>query len=111
VPPEVYVPDTGPRVRVNQVAYLPSGPKTATLVTTATDPVPWQLLDKAGRSVARGVSSPRGVDVSSGQNVQTIDFGRYTRAGTGFTVVADGETSRPFDIGADAYRSLRAVAL
>lgn len=111
VPPEVYVPDTGPRVRVNQVGYLPSGPKTATVVTTAVDPLPWQLLDKSGKVVARGVSSPRGVDVSSGQNVQTVDFTRYTRAGTGFTVVADGETSRPFDIGADAYRSLRADAL
>ena len=25
--PEVYVPDTGPRVRVNQVGYLPDGPE------------------------------------------------------------------------------------
>lgn len=37
VPPEVYEPDTGPRVRVNQVAYLPDGPKAATVVTEATD--------------------------------------------------------------------------
>ncbi|MFI5891987.1 glycoside hydrolase family 9 protein [Actinoplanes sp. NPDC051513] len=111
VPPEVYVPDTGPRVRVNQVAYLPDGPKTATVVTDATTALPWQLNDAGGKVVARGSSLPRGVDVSSGQNVQTIDFGRYTRAGTGFTITADGETSRPFDIGAGAYRTLRADAL
>ena len=37
--PEPYVPDTGPRVRVNQVGYLPNGPKGATLVTEATDAV------------------------------------------------------------------------
>ncbi|WP_433291159.1 glycoside hydrolase family 9 protein [Actinoplanes sp. CA-030573] len=111
VPPEVYVPDTGPRVRVNQVAYLPNGPKTATVVTTATTALPWTLNDRTGKIVARGSSVPRGVDVSSGQNVQTIDFGRYAKAGTGFTITADGETSRPFDIGADAYRALRADAL
>lgn len=40
VPPEVYEPDTGPRVRVNQVAYLPAGPKNATLVTDATAKLP-----------------------------------------------------------------------
>ncbi|GIM93794.1 glycoside hydrolase family 9 protein [Paractinoplanes toevensis] len=111
VPPEVYVPDTGPRVRVNQVAYVPSGPKTATVVTTATTPLPWVLRDAAGRAVARGNSTPRGVDISSGENVQTIDFGRYSRPGSGYTVVADGETSRPFDIGTAAYDKLRADAL
>jgi len=111
VPPVVYVPDTGPRVRVNQVAYLPDGPKTATVVTTATTPLPWQLHDADGKVVARGTSTPRGVDVSSGQNVQTIDFGRYARGGAGYTITADGETSRPFDIGSGAYRSLRADAL
>ncbi|MBU2669131.1 glycoside hydrolase family 9 protein [Actinoplanes bogorensis] len=111
VPPETYEPDTGPRVRVNQVAYLPDGPKAATLVTSATTPLPWTLRDKNGRSVATGRSVPRGVDVSSGQNVQTIDFGRYSRKGTGFTLTADGETSRPFAIDAAAYERLRADSL
>ena len=111
VPPEVYVPDTGPRVRVNQVAYLPNGPKTATVVTDATTPLPWQLRASSGAVVAHGRSTPRGVDVSSGQNVQTIDFGRYTRRGTGYTVTADGQTSRPFDIDTAAYRKLRADSL
>ncbi|RSM55679.1 glycosyl hydrolase family 5 [Actinoplanes sp. ATCC 53533] len=111
VPPEVYEPDTGPRVRVNQVAYLPRGPKKATLVTAATTRLPWQLRNAAGATVARGYSVPRGVDVSSGQNVQTIDFGGYRKRGTGYTLVADGETSRPFDIDAAAYEQLRADAL
>ncbi|WP_232533857.1 glycoside hydrolase family 9 protein [Plantactinospora sp. KBS50] len=110
-PPEVYVPDTGPRVRVNQVGYLPKGPKNATVVTDATDPLPWELHNAGGAVVARGSSTPRGVDASSGQNVQSIDFGRYTRAGTGYTLVADGETSRPFDIGSDFYEKLRADSL
>jgi len=111
VPPEVYVPDTGPRVRVNQVAYLPDGPKTATVVTDKTQPIAWQLTDKSGKTLGKGRTRPRGTDVSSGQNVQTIDFGRFTRPGTGYTITADGETSRPFDIGAAAYRQLRTDAL
>ena len=111
VPPEVYEPDTGPRVRVNQVAYLPQGPKNGTLVTDATTRVPWQLKNAKGATVARGQSVPRGVDVSSGQNVHSLDFSSYRNRGTGFTVVADGQTSRPFDIGADAYEKLRADAL
>jgi endoglucanase len=111
VPPEVYKPDTGPRVRVNQVAYVPSGPKVATLVTAATVSLPWQLLNHSGKVVAHGFSTPRGVDVSSGQNVQTIDFGGYRVSGNGFTLRADGEISRPFDIGVSAYGKLRSDAL
>lgn len=111
VPPEVYVPDTGPRVRVNQVAYLPHGPKKATLVTEATTRLRWQLKNAAGATVARGYTVPRGVDTSSGQNVQSIDFGDYRGRGTGYTLVADGDTSRPFDIDAAAYERLRVDAL
>src|SRR5690349_11721938 len=54
VPPEVYVPDTGPRVRVNQVAYIKDGPKAATLVTEKTTALPWQLKDKNGKILQRG---------------------------------------------------------
>ncbi|GAA2705389.1 glycoside hydrolase family 9 protein [Actinoplanes palleronii] len=111
VPPEVYVPDTGPRVRVNQVAYLPSGPKGATLVTDATTALPWQLNDKNGKIAFKGTTQPRGIDVSSGQNVHSIDFSRFAGKGAGYTLTADGETSRPFDIDGKAYEKLRADAL
>ena len=106
-----YIPETGPRVRVNQVAYLPGGPKNATLVTDATARMPWQLKNEAGATVARGNTVPRGTDVSSGLNVHSIDFSSYRSRGTGFTLVADGETSRPFDIDAAAYEQLRLDAL
>ncbi len=109
--PEVYKPDTGPRVRVNQVGYLPKGPKNATVVTDATTALAWQLKNSAGTVVASGTTTPRGVDASSGQNVHSVDFGRYTRRGTGYTLVADGETSRPFDIGTGFYEKLRLDAL
>jgi len=111
VPPVVYQPDTGPRVRVNQVAYLPAGPKSATLVTEATTKLPWQLRSSDGTTVAHGWSVPRGVDASSGQNMHTIDFSGYRGPGRGFTLVADGETSRPFDIGTSDYEQLRLDSL
>jgi endoglucanase len=111
-PPPVYVPDTGPRVRVNQVGYLTNGPKQATVVTEATTPLPWQLRNAAGAVVASGATTPRGVDPTSGQNVQTADFSGYHIQGTGLTLTIDGETSVAFDIGANAaYEKLRTDAL
>ncbi|MGY0071468.1 glycoside hydrolase family 9 protein [Streptomyces sp. QTS137] len=107
VEPEPYEPDTGPRVRVNQVGYLPAGPKNATLVTEATERLPWQLKDAGGKVVRQGTTLPRGVDGSSGQNVHSVDFGAHRARGTGYTLTVDGETSRPFDIGAGAYEKLR----
>ena len=98
-------------VAVNQVGHLPSGPKRATLVTDATEPLPWQLTDGTGRIVATGPTEPRGTDISSQQNVHTIDFGTHRKSGAGFTLTADGATSRPFTIAADLYGPLRADAL
>jgi endoglucanase len=109
--PPAYTPDTGPRVRVNQVAYLPKGPKNATVVTAATDPLAWELHNSANTVVAHGMTTPRGNDVSSGQNVQSIDFSAFTGSGTGFTLVADGETSFPFDIDSASYEKLRQDSL
>ncbi|WP_369069847.1 glycoside hydrolase family 9 protein [Kineococcus terrestris] len=106
-----YVPETGPRVKVNQEAYLPLGPKGATLVTDATDALPWELREVGGRTVARGSTVPRGVDASAGLNVHTIDFSGYQRRSVGLVLVADGETSHPFDIGEDAWERLRDDAM
>ena len=107
--PEEYVPDTGPRVRVNQLGYLPDGPKNATVVTEATRPMQWQL-HQDGEVVARGRTTPEGVDPSAGLNVHTVDFGRARATGDGFTLVVDGETSYPFAIRADLYEQLRVDA-
>ncbi|MGA5764206.1 glycoside hydrolase family 9 protein [Nonomuraea bangladeshensis] len=109
--PEVYEPDTGPRVRVNMLGYLPSGPKRATVVTAATAALDWELKNADNETVAKGRTTPRGVDASSGQNVHTLDFGSYRKAGEGYTITADGETSRPFDIAADLYDQLPTDAL
>ncbi len=110
-PPPPYEPETGPRVRVNQVGYLPAGPKQATLVTDATEPVVWQVRTVSGGVLAEGDTVPAGVEPSSGLNVHTIDFGALTTEHEGLVLTADGETSRPFDIDPDLYQQLRYDAL
>ncbi|MEV4532588.1 glycoside hydrolase family 9 protein [Asanoa sp. NPDC049518] len=110
-PEPPYVPDTGPRVRVNQVGYLPDGPKRATLVTDATTALPWQLKNSAGTTVRSGTTTPRGEDAASGQNTHTIDFTGYAAEATGLTLTADGETSHPFDVTKSLYAQLRSDSL
>ena len=103
--------DTGPRVRVNQVGYLPLGPKGATLVTAATKPLAWQLLDAEQKLIAQGESVARGLDPTSGLNVHEIRFDAVRQTGSGLRLRADGESSHPFDIAHDVYQRLRADSL
>ena len=105
------IPDTRPPVRVNQVGYLPDGPKRATVVTDAPDPAPWQVVTNAGEVVASGASTPRGLDASSGQQVHTVDFSTVTTPGTGYTLRFDGQQSFPFDIARSVYDRLHRDAL
>ncbi|QSB14629.1 glycoside hydrolase family 9 protein [Natronosporangium hydrolyticum] len=103
--------ETGPRVRVNQVGYLPQGPKNATLVTDAEESLAWQLLDADGAEVATGATAPAGFDPSAGLDVHTIDFSEVKVSGTGFQLAADGEVSYPFDITETLYDDLRRDSL
>ncbi|WP_031081435.1 glycoside hydrolase family 9 protein, partial [Streptomyces sp. NRRL WC-3549] len=109
--PPVYVPDTGAPVRVNQVGYLPQGPKGGTVVTEADAPLSWTVKAEDGSTAATGRTVPRGEDPSSRQRVHTFDFGDLTTAGDGYTVEVDGEVSEPFSIRGDLYDSLRSDAL
>ncbi|MEU3460345.1 glycoside hydrolase family 9 protein [Streptomyces sp. NPDC006733] len=109
--PPVYTPDTGSPVRVNQVGYLPDGPKNGTLVTDTTTAQTWTLKNAGGTAVATGATKPGGTDPTSGQNVQTFDFGSYTTPGSGYTVTIGDEVSEPFSIANDVYSSLRTDSL
>ncbi|MPZ26671.1 MAG: glycosyl hydrolase family 5 [Micromonosporaceae bacterium] len=110
-PPPDFTPETGPRVRVNQVGYLPHGPKHATVVTGATEALPWELRDAAGTVLATGQTAPAGLDPTSDQTVHTVDFSGVSATGAGFTLTADGETSYPFAIDGGIYQPLRTDAL
>ncbi|KAB8145970.1 glycosyl hydrolase family 5 [Chloroflexia bacterium SDU3-3] len=109
--PPTYEPDTGPRVRVNQLGYAPGLPKRATVVTDSATPVAWELRNSAGATVMSGSAAEYGYDAASGDTVQRIDFSSYAGTGSGFTLVADGETSYPFTIASTLYDTLRYDAL
>lgn len=98
-------------VRVNQVGYLPDGPKRATVVTTATGPLAWQLRNASGAVVASGSTVPHGADAPSGQSVQVADFSSYRSTGSGYVLAVDGSGSAPFDIRADLYDTLRSDSM
>jgi endoglucanase len=109
--PYVYTPDTGPRVRVNQLGYLPYGPKVATLVSDATDGLEWQLVSDTGQVVRSGQTAPQGLDLTSGVATHEIRFDGVHRPDKGYRLVVDGEASHPFDISPTLYASLRRDAL
>ncbi|MFF4273428.1 glycoside hydrolase family 9 protein [Streptomyces sp. NPDC001536] len=98
-------------VRVNQVGYLPDGPKRATVVTTATQPLTWQLRNASGTVVTSGSTTPRGADTPSGQSLQVADFSSYAETGSGYVLTVDGSNSDPFDIRANLYDGLRSDAM
>jgi endoglucanase len=98
-------------VRANQVGYLPDGPKRATVVNSAAQPLPWQLRDASGTVVASGPTVVRGMDPASGDSTHVADFSSYTRAGTGYVLSVGGQSSHAFDIRADLYEGLRSDAM
>ncbi|MFI0765929.1 glycoside hydrolase family 9 protein [Streptomyces sp. NPDC021218] len=98
-------------VQVNQLGYLPDGPKRATVVSASATALPWQLRDAAGRTAASGSTTVRGADAASRQSAHLVDFSSYQGTGNGYTLTVDGRTSHPFDIRADLYDGLRADAM
>lgn len=110
-PPPGYEPDTGPRVRSNQVGYLPFGPE----ARDARDGRSGQPRSRgSARRRRRGrrrrherAARRRAVGE---QAVHVIDFSDVTVEGEGFTLVADGEiadhsssTSRPTSTSSSRY--------
>src|SRR5690606_34472731 len=100
-----------PRIVVNQLGYLPDGPKRATLITQAQEPLPWRLLDIGGEEVAAGMTQPAGVDPTAQLNVHVVDFTGFAVRGEGYRIAVDGETSFPFAIGRGFYLALARDAL
>jgi len=107
---QLYTPDTGSAVRVNQHGYLLEFPKGASFVTDAVDPVTtplaWSLVDSNGMTVDSGMTTYDGLDIASGDYVHLIDFSDYDTAGTGYTVQVGDEVSFAFDIASDLYDQL-----
>jgi endoglucanase len=102
-----------PRVRVNQLGYLPDAPKHATCVAEHTEPAPFAVHTRDGSVVLQGWSRPweERPEPTSGQSVHRIDLTALTDVGSGYRVVVGGYRSHPFRVAADLYDALSRDAL
>jgi endoglucanase len=83
-----------PRVRVNQLGYLPELPKWAVLVSDSPTPETWQLQDSSGKVLLQGESRVLGLDAASGDRVHQIDFSSFRAQGKELTLVVAAGSKR-----------------
>jgi endoglucanase len=100
-----------PAIRLNQVGYPPSFPKRATIVSSSTTPLAWQLKNSAGKVVASGKTVVYGTDAASGDHAHIADFTSYSKTGTGYTLQVGTESSHSFSIDRSVYSKLKYDAL
>ncbi|KAK3674353.1 hypothetical protein LTR78_005822 [Recurvomyces mirabilis] len=103
--------DYGPAIKVNQLGYLPSGPKLATVVTNTTASEQWSLYNAAGDACATGQTTYRGKDDASNQTVSIVDFSSFATEGDSYTLSVGSATSLPFAISSTLYNNLRQDSL
>lgn len=97
-------------VRVNQVGYLPLANKIATVITSASQSVAWELR-RGATVVLSGNTSVYGLDRSSQDNVHKVDFSSYNTPGSyRLWVQGEGE-SVSFDITDNLYPNLPSEAM
>jgi endoglucanase len=97
-----------PRVRVNQVGYLPDAPKFATWVTDSPTSAPFTVRGRDGSVALRGVSTPWQVrpEPTSGQSLHLLDLTALTTVADGYRVEVGTDSSHPFRVGSDLYDRL-----
>jgi len=106
-------PGARPEVRVNQLGYLPAGPKHGVWVTDATEPAEFAVRDHRDAPVFAGCTRPWPArpDSTSGLAVHALDFSPVRAEGDAFRLDVAGARSRPFAIAPDLYRDLARDAL
>ncbi|PAX06740.1 glycoside hydrolase family 9 protein [Sphingomonas lenta] len=97
-------------IHVNQLGYLPAGPKRAVVASPSRAPLAWRLLDARGRTAAQGRTTVAGDDAASGDHVHLADFGGVRAPGE-YRLSVGGVATRPFPIRPDVYRSLARASL
>jgi endoglucanase len=100
-----------PRIRVNQVGYLPDFAKAAVVKSTSKEPLAWTLVDGANANVMSGKTAPYGEDKAAGELDHFLDFTSVKAPGKGYRLRIDKDESAPFEIGRDIYKKLKYDAL
>ncbi len=86
-------------VLTNQVGYFKNMAKKATLLSTDTKPVKFDVKDASGKSVYSGESEVFGFDKDSEDTVHILDFSDLLDAGTYTIECENGAVSRAFSVG------------
>ncbi|MGN0612624.1 MAG: glycoside hydrolase family 9 protein [Porcipelethomonas sp.] len=86
-------------ILTNQLGYFSGMNKKATLLSTDSSSVDFDLKDSGGQVVFSGKSEPKGYDEDSGDEVHILDFSEFDTPGTYHLEAADGAISRDFTIG------------
>ena len=96
----------------NQVGYFKDRAKKATLLSSSSKGVDFEIKDSSGKTVYSGTSEPFGHDEDSDDDVHIIDFSDFNETGT-FTIEAeDGSESHEFTVGEpESYSALLYDAL
>ncbi len=99
-----------PVVRLNQVGFYPSAPKTAILTEAGNGT--FELIDSGtGKAVYKGkVEGPR-VSALSGKETWSADFSDFRDTGTFELVLTGRQTSPPFEIREQVHAKAAAAAL
>ena len=106
-------PGERPAVRINQLGYLPTGPKRAVWVSDMREPAEFRVCARGGAAVFGGHSRPWPVrpEPTSGMAVHVLDFSDLRAEGEGFAIELDSARSHPFALAGDVYRGLVRDAL
>ena len=102
-----------PKVRVNQLGYVPGIRKHATLLSDSARPVSFAVRDRRGDVVYRGLSRPWTArpEPTSGLTVHVLDFTDLDVQGAGFWIEALTQRSHPFEVTSRLYDRLAGDAL
>jgi endoglucanase len=96
---------------MNQLGFLPDGPKRALVPNESMAPLAWTLEDRDGIVRAHGQTQLIGDDPASGEHLHLVDFSAYRQPGDGLRLVVGAARSRPFRIGGDIIARLPHDAL
>lgn len=94
-------------ILTNQLGYFTGRAKKATLLSSGSSAVDFDIIDDSGDVVYSGKSEPFGYDKDSDDDVQVIDFSDFDESGTFHIETEDGASSRDFTIGgSDKYSAM-----
>ena len=99
-----------PPIRINQIGFLPSAPKSAVVVSETASR--FAIVDARGDTVLRGaLSAPKRWALSGEEHVRRADFSRLTTPGRYRLVVPGAGTPVEFEVGGARLRELAEATL